>query len=234
MTMTSIPAQSLLMATRRKHPFSILIRSALVCGLVLGNTTAPAQAGYSPPMNGLVAWWRGDGNANDSVGGHDGNPFGAMTYVPGKFGQAFSIGDGGILIPDSSAFQLTHSLTIGLWMKPTPDSWVAFFREMLAPASIRTRSRWTAAILESRTTNNGRFKQHEVSSGPYRWVERLATGDGHLGRCNWGYAALYQREPRGRRHHHDSTLWRAASGAAARRRYWQRYATLRLSVPRRP
>jgi len=79
-------------------------------------------------MNGLVAWWRGDGNANDSVGGHDGNPFGAMTYVPGKFGQAFSIGDGGILIPDSSAFQLTHSLTIGLWMKPTPDSWVAFFR----------------------------------------------------------------------------------------------------------
>jgi hypothetical protein len=126
--MNIISVQSSPTTSRRKNHLSILMWSALVSAWLLSNATASALPSYSPPMNGLVAWWSAEGNANDPIGGHDGSPYGAFAYVPGRYGQAFSIGDGGILVPDSPAFQLTHSLTIGLWMKPTPDSWVAFFR----------------------------------------------------------------------------------------------------------
>lgn len=40
-----------------------------------------------PPAD-LVAWWPGDGNANDIVGGNDGGLLGGSAYAPGKVGQA--------------------------------------------------------------------------------------------------------------------------------------------------
>lgn len=46
-----------------------------------------ASAYAAPP--GLVAWWPGNGNADDIAGGHQGT-FAAGTYAPGISGQAFS------------------------------------------------------------------------------------------------------------------------------------------------
>ncbi len=44
----------------------------------------------SPP-SGLVAWWPGEGNANDVVGTNDGTPINGVPFAPGKVGQAFSL-----------------------------------------------------------------------------------------------------------------------------------------------
>jgi hypothetical protein len=43
-----------------------------------------------PPPSGLVSWWKGEGNATDSVGTNNGalSPSGA-SYAPGLVGQAF-------------------------------------------------------------------------------------------------------------------------------------------------
>ena len=112
----------------RIRPILILPRPAVVGAWLLASTSVTALASYSLPTDGLVARWSAEGTADDSTGAHDGSPFGDVSYIPGPFGQAFSIGDGGIFVPDSPDFQLTHSLTIGLWIKPTPDSWVVFFR----------------------------------------------------------------------------------------------------------
>ena len=57
----------------------------------------PRHAGlaqYTPPSDGLVGWWRGDGNAIDSAHGHNGVLLDGATYNTGKIGQAFSLGPG--------------------------------------------------------------------------------------------------------------------------------------------
>jgi hypothetical protein len=85
--------------------------------------------GYNPPTAGLIAWWAGDGNANDVVGGHNGTLVGG-TYGPGILGtdQAFSLdgADDSVQVPNDPAWNLGSSdFTIDLWVKYNalrPDS----------------------------------------------------------------------------------------------------------------
>ena len=67
-----------------------------------------------------MAWWPGDGNANDIVGGNHGTLVGGTTFAPGMVGQAFS------LQTTSDAITFPHStlnglddLTFGAWIKTT-------------------------------------------------------------------------------------------------------------------
>lgn len=63
--------------------------------------SADAQAG-------TIAFWPGNGNANDSVGGHDGTLVNGAGFAAGQFGQqAFSLNSGSsqyISVPDSPAW----------------------------------------------------------------------------------------------------------------------------------
>src|SRR6516164_1275746 len=80
----------------------------------------------TPPTAGLVGWWKGDGNANDSSGlGHDGTIYAGVTFAAGLAGQAFNFGPTGnrVVIPDSPDFTLTNALTLGAWVYPTANSW---------------------------------------------------------------------------------------------------------------
>jgi hypothetical protein len=79
--------------------------------------------------NGLVSWWRGDGNADDSVGPNNGTAQGGVTYVAGKIGQAFEFDGmtGDVVVPASSTLNLSDGYTIALWIKvstlpPAPSS----------------------------------------------------------------------------------------------------------------
>jgi hypothetical protein len=44
----------------------------------------------TPPPTGMVAWWLGDGNANDIQDGNDGTLQNGATFGTGEVGQAFS------------------------------------------------------------------------------------------------------------------------------------------------
>src|SRR2546427_13131922 len=88
-------------------------------------------AQLSPPTNGLVAWWRGEGNANDSSGnGHNGTLLNGVGFDIGKFGQAFSFAGNPntVFVPDSPDFKLTNSLTVSAWIYPKANSWVVLQR----------------------------------------------------------------------------------------------------------
>ena len=104
-----------------------------LAGATLAPQTTTAQAPYSIPSQGLIGWWRADGNPNDSAGTHNGTtPYG-MTYMPGIIGQAFSYtffnnDHTRVTIPDSADFKLTSSLTIEAWIYPRASSWYVFFR----------------------------------------------------------------------------------------------------------
>src|SRR5262245_50725491 len=83
----------------------------------MGERAANAQTNCAVPPSGLVAWWAGEGNANDSLGVMDGAPL-LIGYGPGKVGKAF-VFDGitsGVLLGNQTSLQL-QNLTIETWIR---------------------------------------------------------------------------------------------------------------------
>src|SRR5262245_39108160 len=106
-------------------------RSLFVAALVISTFFSGSRAARAlPPTAGLVAWWRADGNANDSAGSHHGVLLNGMGFTAGISGQAFLSGaaDQKVMVPDSLDFQLTSSLSIGMWVNGTGNSYTAFMR----------------------------------------------------------------------------------------------------------
>jgi concanavalin A-like lectin/glucanase superfamily protein/galactose oxidase-like protein/thrombospondin type 3 repeat protein/Kelch motif protein len=73
----------------------------------------------TPPPAGMVAWWPGDGNADDIRGGHHGTPINGASFASGRVGQAFILDgiDDVITVPDAPElhFGPAHPITIDLW-----------------------------------------------------------------------------------------------------------------------
>ena len=75
---------------------------------------------------GLVALWSGDGDGNDSVGGHDATVPPGITYAPGKVGQGFAF-DGQehrILVPSAPELNFgdNQDFSITTWIEPQPSN----------------------------------------------------------------------------------------------------------------
>jgi hypothetical protein len=70
------------------------------------------------PPSGMVAWYRMDGNANDSGGSNNPSATNAISFVAGKDNQGVTFGSGGYIeIPHSSALAIQR-FTIDAWVKP--------------------------------------------------------------------------------------------------------------------
>ncbi len=76
----------------------------------------------TPPAQGLVSWWRGEGDASDFVGINNGVLEGGMAFATGEVGQAFSF-DGtnaDVRVPASASLNvgLAGGFTIETWIQP--------------------------------------------------------------------------------------------------------------------
>ena len=79
-------------------------------------TVSVLHAG-AKPIDGLVALWSAEGNADDSVGNRPGQLLNQAGYAPGKIGQAFafhSLGDG-VTAPSTDLPTGTSDRTIACW-----------------------------------------------------------------------------------------------------------------------
>jgi hypothetical protein len=86
------------------------------------------QSKLSPPIvnaHDLIAWWRAEGDAKDSVGEHDGTVAFGARYAEGINGQAFDFTRSArehvrqrVSIPDNPAFELSESMTLEAWIFP--------------------------------------------------------------------------------------------------------------------
>jgi subtilisin-like proprotein convertase family protein len=79
----------------------------------------------APPLSGMVAWWKAEGNGLDSVGGNNGAPTGGITYTNGEVGQAFVFnGATTSYVPVAATPSLNgigasgSGFTIECWVKP--------------------------------------------------------------------------------------------------------------------
>jgi hypothetical protein len=68
---------------------------------------------------GLVSWWRGEGNASDSVGSNDGTPQGGIAFVEGRVGQAFEFNgtDATVTVPDSTSLLVQQGFSLAFWIR---------------------------------------------------------------------------------------------------------------------
>jgi hypothetical protein len=98
--------------------------SNAVLGASTTNTVSIVDSGCLPPPTGLVAWWTGNGSANDLASTNNGLLQNSAGYVAGKVGEAF-IFDGTsdyVSIPFSSSFDFSPSnqMSICAWVQATP------------------------------------------------------------------------------------------------------------------
>ena len=91
-----------------------LVCFVLVLGPVLMDSCAEASL-----IDGLVAYWPFDDNAEDSVGGNHGTLVGNASYVDGKLGKAVATSSDGTsdyVAFDTTSDGLTEAWTVAAWM----------------------------------------------------------------------------------------------------------------------
>lgn len=71
-----------------------------------------------PPPDGLVGWWRGEGNDLDSAGTNNGAPVNGVSFVPGENGQAFHFNaiTSGVNLGNPTNLQL-QNFSLEAWIK---------------------------------------------------------------------------------------------------------------------
>src|SRR5215831_6160297 len=76
-------------------------------------TPANQSPGCVPPPPGLVAWWKGDGTADDVLGRNNGTLMNGASFAEGMVGQGFSLDgiDDFVLVPNSPSLSLTNELS---------------------------------------------------------------------------------------------------------------------------
>jgi hypothetical protein len=86
-----------------------------------GKATGPFSCASAP--SGLVSWWRGENNANDSTGANHGTFYG--SYMGGQVGQTFRVIDSSsaVTIPAST------SLNVGAAGSFTIEGWINVYDE---------------------------------------------------------------------------------------------------------
>jgi hypothetical protein len=155
------------------------------------NKSVIAHFVYVPVPHGLIAWWRGEADANDLIAGHHGAFYvGAAVVGPsltpsGRVGGAFNFdGSVHIRVPDSSDLRPTR-LTVETWVFPTVQS--ASPQTIVARGSATNDDNvWSLSILNGRP----RFSAIHLGLGTHliespntillnEWTHLAITFDGY-------------------------------------------------------
>ncbi|HKW29357.1 MAG TPA: LamG-like jellyroll fold domain-containing protein [Verrucomicrobiae bacterium] len=146
---------------------------------------------------GIVSWWRGEGNANDSINNHNGTFVSDPRWTNGIVDQAFQFTGNGtpsarVNIPDSTDFILTNALTIEGWAwasnftsgaqgeflmrgddRPGLDPYILFLDHRNQNLYFRIQQNNTLAGTSDIT--------NDISAYLTQWVHLAATWDGNSG-----------------------------------------------------
>jgi hypothetical protein len=95
-----------------------------VTGSTSTSTPVPSRRVCAPVPEGLVAWWRGEGNARDELGQNHGTLTGSTSFTPGQVGQAFHFDGrpGSVNVPRSARLDLSQQVSIEFWVQAAADN----------------------------------------------------------------------------------------------------------------
>ena len=114
------------------------IRNLLCAMLLLFCGRVNAQTNCVSQPSGLVNWWKGDGNAKDSIGSRDGTVTGSVSYSSGEVNNAFAFINGSVNFGTNAANFGTSSFTVELWLKTTA--------QVSENYEIAVMERWLASV----------------------------------------------------------------------------------------
>src|SRR4051812_16158652 len=103
-------------------PLVSLSLSVMFGGIAEGGAPGGSSSKSLDPS--LVSLWKGDGNAQDSVGANNGTLIGGASFGPGVSGQGFVL-DGVndfVRIPDHPSLHLANELSVEMWFKREDSS----------------------------------------------------------------------------------------------------------------
>ena len=119
------------------------------------------------PRPGLVAWYPGEGNAKDIMGGNDGTIHGGVTFVSGKVGQAFNFNSFDGFVQAASPYAIEPAnVSVPAWATPRP--------------SAATAISWPRAPTE-------------ILLGPMPWIRPRGTAYSSTGTRRLDFSALRRR-----------------------------------------
>ena len=142
------------------------------------------------PSADLIAWWPGEGNSNDIVGGNHGTLQNGVTFAPGIIGQAFSFdGDSYVDIGDIADFEITStsSMSITGWLynfAPVADQYIISKADIESPDFgwfIRLKN---DSLIFNIANNDVQARIDIPGVSDDLWYHFAATHDGSIGRMN--------------------------------------------------
>ena len=90
----------------------------------MANSQPVSGADCIPPPAGLISWWRGEGNGNDTTAGNHASLLGGVAFAPGEVGQGFSFDglDDRVIVPNSPSLNFGPGtpFSIEAWIQPLP------------------------------------------------------------------------------------------------------------------
>jgi len=135
--------------------------------------SAFASAGALAQPADMVNWWKADGNATHSAGTANGTLSGSVTYVPGRYGQAFDFNGGEISCGTTAGNFGTGDFTIAFWIR---NPAVATILEVLSKRPVCNFASFFDIQGGSGPNGNGIFIEAYSGAGGANMILVSATG----------------------------------------------------------
>jgi hypothetical protein len=132
-----------------------------------------------------VAWWQGDGDANDTTGGNTSTLAGGVTFAAGEVAQCFQFNGQNqeVVVPDASSLNLSAGFTIEAWVN---------FADLNSPHPIVCKGNWGYHQYCLLTGGLGPSDELELlveSQGQYDYSGALTTSGAQLLPNTWYHIA---------------------------------------------
>jgi hypothetical protein len=171
---------------------------AVMNGLqLLAKSQAPPPQCVPAPA-GLVAWWRGEGNPQDSAGDHHGTAPSGVGYAAGQVGQAFRFAgaDQVVRVLASAGLDVGagEGLTIEGWIKPDYATAIGPLVEWNDPATSRIGTHFWINVEYPWGSWHSLFANLPDTQGQMHIID---TGTGLLTAGSWHHVAVSYDKSRG-------------------------------------
>ncbi|HEX7530450.1 MAG TPA: LamG-like jellyroll fold domain-containing protein [Pyrinomonadaceae bacterium] len=145
----------------------------------------------TPPPAGMIAWYPGDGNADDVTGnGHNGTLIGGVTFTPGRVDQAFTFdgSTGYVTVPDNPLLVPSAAITVDAWVKTTDASGFHGLVSKYKHGAVTTDDSYNLSVLDgaaywqvSTDVNPGGLSITSASIADGQWHHVAGTYDSSTG-----------------------------------------------------
>ncbi|MDP9268494.1 MAG: PxKF domain-containing protein [Acidobacteriota bacterium] len=149
-----------------------------------GVALAPLGPKCAPPPSGLVAWWPGDGNANDTIGGNNGTLLNGTTFAAGRVRQSFSFdGVDDLVETPTKNWGFSTTATVTGWVRTTKTGAQGVFslaHDFLEDEMLLYISDGHIVVFNHKSPGNytGRMSSSVVNTGEWVFVAGVFDGGG--------------------------------------------------------